>query len=232
MSSLRKTPKTFIDDPSLGSSKLVILAGLAELISGAISMGLGAYLAACTEDEHYKSEEKRQRRAVCVEPKQEAEALYEMMATYGVTRDATTPLVESLCCNTDMWVQFAMDLVLKLDKQSRLRAYVSGATMGFAYFAGKYLLSSLCSILYSHSLGGIIPMIPYFAIARVTNAFFVSIGLTALVLLAFGYIKTRVVIASHRTAFFGALQTLTIGGIAAGASYGIVRALGGHNSCS
>ncbi|KAF9246720.1 hypothetical protein DTO006G1_8083 [Penicillium roqueforti] len=45
---------------SLGSSKLVILGGLAELFSGSISMGLGAYLAAVTDRDHYENEEKRE----------------------------------------------------------------------------------------------------------------------------------------------------------------------------
>jgi hypothetical protein len=38
---------------SLGSTKIVIMGGLAELFSGMISMGLGAYLAADTERQHW-----------------------------------------------------------------------------------------------------------------------------------------------------------------------------------
>ena len=34
---------------SFGNTRIVILGGIAELIAGAISMGLGAYLAACSE---------------------------------------------------------------------------------------------------------------------------------------------------------------------------------------
>ncbi|KAL9095230.1 MAG: hypothetical protein Q9165_002486 [Trypethelium subeluteriae] len=49
---------------SLGSSRLVILGGLAELFSGAISMGLGAYLAAVTEQKQYEVAEERARMEV------------------------------------------------------------------------------------------------------------------------------------------------------------------------
>lgn len=38
---------------SLGNTKIVIMGGLAELCSGMISMGLGAYLAADTERQHW-----------------------------------------------------------------------------------------------------------------------------------------------------------------------------------
>ncbi|KAK5214943.1 Protein ccc1, partial [Exophiala xenobiotica] len=46
----------------LGSSKLVVTGGLAELFSGAISMGLGAYLAAITDMQHYGTERVREKK--------------------------------------------------------------------------------------------------------------------------------------------------------------------------
>jgi vacuolar iron transporter family protein len=72
-------------------------------------------------------------------------------------------------------------------------------------------------------------MIPYFAMANVTHALFVSIGITAAVLLIFGYIKNWVTVGTKRSAFYGAFQTLLVGGLAAGTSYGIVRGLDSKN---
>ena len=67
-------------------------------------------------------------------------------------------------------------------------------------------------------------MIPYFAFQHnVNHALFTSIGITAVVLVAFGYVKALVTGTSHRDAAWSALQTLTIGALAAGVSYGIVR---------
>lgn len=79
----------------------------------------------------------------------------------------------------------------------------------------------------AYFLGGIIPMIPYFALPnRVTTALFISIGITAFILLVFGYVKTCLTVADNRrAAVWGALQTLAIGAAAAAASYGIVRAI-------
>ena len=90
---------------SLGSAKLVIIGGLAELFSGAISMGLGAYLAAVTERDHYICEENREREEVATKPNDEKEEIYEIMKAYGVGREATTPLVNQLANNTDEWIR-------------------------------------------------------------------------------------------------------------------------------
>jgi VIT1/CCC1 family predicted Fe2+/Mn2+ transporter len=68
-------------------------------------------------------------------------------------------------------------------------------------------------------------MTPYFALDDVNHALFVSIGVTVLTLLTFGYVKGRVTMAGQRTAIFSALQTLVVGALAAGVSYGIVRVI-------
>ncbi|KAI9892840.1 MAG: hypothetical protein M1814_000999 [Vezdaea aestivalis] len=193
---------------SLGSSKLVIIGGLAELFSGAISMGLGAYLAAITEAEHFVSEQKRERKLVLSTPEDEEERIYGTLQRYGIEKSATLPIFQTLKKDPEMWVQFVMDFDLRLEEPAGNRAWISALTMGMAYF-----------------IGGIIPMIPYFAVKNVTTALFVSIGITAFVLLVFGYTKTRLTVSSHKAAFWGALQTLMIGAVAAGASYGIVRAI-------
>ena len=93
---------------SLGSSKLVIIGGLAELFSGAISMGLGAYLAVVTELDHYISEERREREEICSRPNDEKEEIYEIMVRYGIDRDATKPVVDQLAKNPEDWLKVRM----------------------------------------------------------------------------------------------------------------------------
>lgn len=68
-------------------------------------------------------------------------------------------------------------------------------------------------------------MIPYFAMTDVTHALFVSIGITVVVLLAFGFTKNYITVKTKRSGIYGAVQTLAVGVLAAGTSYGIVRAL-------
>lgn len=72
-------------------------------------------------------------------------------------------------------------------------------------------------------------MIPYFAMEDVTHALFVSIGITVVILLIFGYIKSYVTVGTKTAGIYGAGQTLVIGVLAAATSYGIVRALDSKN---
>jgi VIT1/CCC1 family predicted Fe2+/Mn2+ transporter len=90
---------------SLGSSKLVIVGGLAELFSGSISMGLGAYLASVTDRDHYKSEEAREREEVFTKPDAEKEEVHEILAEYGISREASQEVVNCLAQNIDQWIR-------------------------------------------------------------------------------------------------------------------------------
>lgn len=77
----------------------------------------------------------------------------------------------------------------------------------------------------SYLLGGLIPLIPYFFLSNAFEALYISIAVTLTTLLIFGYVKS--VLVSPKTAIKGALQTLVIGAVAAGASFGIVKAIPG-----
>lgn len=96
---------------------------------------------------------------------------------------------------------------MRLSKPTRLAAVFSALAMGMAYF-----------------LGGLIPMIPYFAFRdSVNDALFTSVGITILILLVFGYVKAIITGSGRMAAIASALQTLVVGAVAAGTSYGIVR---------
>jgi hypothetical protein len=68
-------------------------------------MGLGAYLAAVTERDHYICEENREREEVRTRPEDEREEIFEIMDGYGVAREATKPLVEQLERDSEQWVR-------------------------------------------------------------------------------------------------------------------------------
>jgi predicted membrane protein (TIGR00267 family) len=99
-----------------------------------------------------------------------------------------------------------MDFELRLEAPSLSRAWISAAVMGLSYF-----------------IGGLIPMIPYFAFHDVLYALYTSIGVSVVILLIFGYIKAIVTGTKKREACLSAVQTLIVGAIAAGTAYGIVR---------
>ena len=69
-------------------------------------------------------------------------------------------------------------------------------------------------------------MVPYFIFTNnINKALYTSIGLTVFVLLGFGFVKAKLTGTGNKDAVFGALQTLLVGGVAAGAAYGIVLAV-------
>lgn len=126
-----------------------------------------------------------------------------------------------------------MNFELRLEKPNVSRAWISAGTMGLAYFIGKTNSSEITPPLSPTNFqmaGGLIPMIPYFAMTNVTHALFVSIGITAVILLAFGFVKNYITVKTKRAGLYGAVQTLAIGVFAAGTSYGIVRALDSRES--
>ena len=83
----------------------MIVGGLAELFSGSISMGLGAYLAAVTDRDHYFSEEKREREEVDGKPEAEREECREILERYGVSKEASLLVVGDLCKDHESWVR-------------------------------------------------------------------------------------------------------------------------------
>lgn len=131
---------------SLGSSKLVIVGGLAELFAGAISMGLGAYLAAVTELKHYGVEEAREHKEVIEKPEAEEEEIYEIFEEYGLERGEVAAVVGGLKRNPEMWVKFMMDFELKLEKPKLRGAWIEGLVMGFSYFFGKHSCLSSAAV--------------------------------------------------------------------------------------
>jgi len=72
-------------------------------------------------------------------------------------------------------------------------------------------------------------MTPYFAMNNVNDALFTSIGITIIILVAFGYVKARVTGTGYLSALGSAVQTLCVGVLAAGSSYGIVRGVNSIN---
>lgn len=118
-----------------------------------------------------------------------------------------------------------MDLELRLEKPKASRAWISAGALGGSYFVCMDINSRSIEMIANRLSGGLIPMIPYFIMHNVDHALFVSIGITVVVLLIFGFIKNYYIVCTKRAGAWGAIQTLLIGCLAAGTSYGIVRGL-------
>jgi VIT1/CCC1 family predicted Fe2+/Mn2+ transporter len=190
---------------AIASSHIVVLAGLAEIAAGSIAMGLGGYLAARGDAEHYTSERLREEREVVERTRDEEEEIYEIFEQYSVDRTAAAPVLAALKQNPAAWVDFMMRFELGLEEPAAARAYRSALTIALAYIAG-----------------GFVPLLPYMLLEDSRSALKPSVLITLIALALFGAIKGRLVGTGWLRS---ALQTTLIGGAAATAAYFLARLL-------
>jgi VIT1/CCC1 family predicted Fe2+/Mn2+ transporter len=193
---------------AVGSSHIVVLAGLAEIAAGSIAMGLGGYLAARGDAEHYASERLREEREIIERTQDEEEEIYEIFEEYGVARAESEPVLTALKRNHTAWVDFMMRFELGLEKPASFRARQSAMLIAFSYIAG-----------------GFIPLLPYMLLQQASSALRASVVITLIALFIFGAIKGRL---TGGGTLRSAMQTVMIGGLAAGAAYTLARLLSSH----
>ena len=190
------------DIPTI-TSAVVVTAGLAEVAAGSIAMGLGGYLAAKSDAEHYFSEKRREEIEVVDLPDLELEEVAAVFRDYGLTTAEIEPILHAFEKNHTAWVDFMMRFELGLEEPDPKRALRSALTIAGAYIAG-----------------GMIPLAPYMFVTRPKDGLMISIAVTVVALAVFGYIKGR--FTGTRPAR-SALQTTLIGGLAAAAAFVIAR---------
>jgi len=191
---------------AVDSSGIILTAGLAEVAAGAIAMGLGGYLAARTDIEHFVSERAREEREVVGVPHKELAEVTEILTTYGLSSDDAARVTRSISADPKLWVDFMMRFELGLEEPDPRRAGRSALTISLAYIAG-----------------GLIPLAPYFFFGSVQTALVASVIVTLLALLVFGAIKGRFTTGKPVRS---AVQTVIVGGLAASAAFLIAKALG------
>ena len=184
---------------AVDNSHIVVVAGLAEIAAGPIAMGLGGYLAARSDAEHYESERLREMREVQEIPDEEALEVQKVFADYGLSHDESVPVVQALTRKPKKWVDFMMRFELGLEKPNPKRAMQSALTIAASYVCG-----------------GIIPLAPYMAAHSARMALVWSVVVTLIALGVFGYIKGRF---TGSRPGRSASQTVVIGGLAAGAAF-------------
>lgn len=186
-------------------TRLIVLAGLAEIAAGSIAMGLGGYLAAKGDAQHYDSERDREEREIVERVHDEEQEIYDIFHTYGVSEEESTPVLNALKRNPNAWVDFMMRFELGLEKPEPQRARNSAATIAMSYI-----------------VGGFIPLAPYMLVQDIYSALSVSVVITIIALAVFGFIKGRVTgISPVRSA----MQTTFTGGLAAAAAFALARLL-------
>jgi vacuolar iron transporter family protein len=191
---------------AVNSTGVVVIAGLAEIAAGSIAMGLGGYLAARTDREHYASERAREFREIREMPAAERQEVAAVFWGYGLDSEQAAPVVSAICSDPDRWVDFMMRYELGLEAPDPRRAMRSALTIGLSYV-----------------VGGLVPLVPYMTTGNVLKGLAVSAAVTLLALFAFGAVKGRL---TGIKPLIGGLQTVGIGGFAATVAFGIARWIG------
>lgn len=139
---------------------------------------------------------------------------------YGLPVKSTDCIIKSLNESPTEMLDFLMRFYRQVAEPDVSRPFVCAITIGMGYF-----------------VGGLVPLIPYFCVRKtqVLLALWWSIGVMAVALFAFGWTKTGIVVGwrgreNILAGLKGALQMTLIGGVAAAAAIGLVRAIthGGH----
>lgn len=192
---------------AVASSRVVLVAGVAELAAGAIAMGLGGYLAAKSEADTWHSELRREHEEVVEVPAEEKEEVRKVFKGWGLEGGVLESATEAVCSDRDRWVDFMMREELHLSEPDPKRARVSAVTIGGSYVAG-----------------GAIPLAPYLFHIPITTALLASVVVTLIALGVFGAFKGRL---TGRPAAAEALRTVLVGALASGAAYALARLISG-----
>ncbi len=190
---------------AIDTTSIIVTAGFAEIAAGSIAMGLGGYLAAKSDAEHYFSERAREESEVIERADTEAGEVAEVFQSYGLTAQESKPVVDALRKRPQAWVDFMLRFELGVEKPDPKRALISAITIAGAYIAG-----------------GLVPLGPYLVLSKASTALPVSVITTLITLAIFGYIKGHFTGASPLRS---AIQTVLIGGLAAGVAFMIARAI-------
>jgi VIT1/CCC1 family predicted Fe2+/Mn2+ transporter len=188
---------------ALTSSHIVVTAGLAEIAAGSIAMGLGGYLAARSEMEHFLNEQRREEREIVEKVEAEKQEIVDIFKQYGVTAEECAPILSALQRQPKAWRDFMMRFELGLEEPDPKRALRSACTIGGAYV-----------------VGGLIPLAPYMLMKDSGSALTVSAAVTLGALTVFGYVK------GHFTGvpkMRSAAQMALVGSLAAGVAYAIAK---------
>ena len=188
---------------AVAATHVVVTAGFAEIAAGSIAMGLGGYLAAKTDLQHYNSERQREIDETIHLPHVEIDEVEDIFRGYGLSEEQIKPISNSLSKNQEKWVDFMMRFELGLEAPDPKRALKSALTIALSYI-----------------VGGLIPLAPYIFLKNILISLYVSVAVTLAALFVFGFIKGKF---TGISPLRGGMQTITIGGLAAAVAFLIAR---------
>ena len=184
---------------ALMRTRLVLLAGVASVVAGALAMGIGAYLASKSQYDFFESEKARERREIEEVPEVERNEIREIFMKLGFQKDEVEMIVHRVTSDKDLWVRFMMREELGILEES----FDNPVTVGFL-MAGAYVM------------GGIAPLLPYVMMENVLMALKVAVAVSLAALFIIGVGKT---VLTKQPWLKSGLEVMLLGSLAAGVGF-------------
>jgi VIT1/CCC1 family predicted Fe2+/Mn2+ transporter len=186
-------------------SQVVILAGIAGLVSGAFSMAAGEYVSMRVQREVFEGALNMERQELVDEPEAERREVEVILGAQGVPVEDAARIAPRVMEDPELALDLMARQELGLDPDE-LGSPIGAATSSFASFG----------------VGALVPLVPFLLLPFGT-ALLASVTLSGLLLLVVGALAARL---SSRPALFGGARMLLIGAAAAAVTYGIGKLFG------
>ena len=183
------------------SSAVVLILGFANLLADGFAMSIGAYLSARTEQQNFNKYRGIELEKIEKNPSGEKEALLGIYAAKGFSGPLLKQVSEVVASEPERWVDVLMKERLQMMEDKR-----SSYKIGTVTFLSFVLI-------------GLIPLAVYvwdYLFKFQHNLFFSASVLTSFAFVGIGFLKTYV---TETNRWKGILETLVLGGLAAGVSY-------------
>jgi VIT1/CCC1 family predicted Fe2+/Mn2+ transporter len=181
-----------------GSTKAVIVAGIAEAFAGALSMGAGEFISGRSEAQVQQTEVNKELEEIRSQPDYELHEMAQLLEHEGVAPDDAARIAATLARYPQAYHATMVEKELGLQIDPRTIQIPEALTMSVSYVVGS-----------------IFPLIAYFVLP-VQQALPVSIALTVVALVIVGIIKGRL---ANLHLVRSALEVVVVGGVSAGGGY-------------
>lgn len=185
--------------------KIVIAGGLAATFAESISMAAVALTSKMAERDHYISELAREKSEIKSMPEKEEAEIRRVYKAKGFDGQILDDITTHVMSSDKLWVDQMMKEELELKPVTQKEIYTSSFVVGLAALIGSF-----------------VPITPYFFLP-ITNALWVSLGVSVIVLFLVGLYKAKMTVGKPVKS---GIQMVVIGMSAALAGYFIGKLFG------
>lgn len=190
--------------------KIVLILGLANLLADGFSMAISNFLGTKAEEQYLQKARRVEKKHICAVPDGEREEIRQIFAAKGFKGKALETVVKVITSDPKRWVDTMLqdELGLSLNSPSAVKA-------ALATFVSFFIVGSIPLMAY---------ILKIFYPSSVYNPFIYSGAMTCCAFFIVGAVKSRFV---DQKWYWSGLETLIIGGTAAGLAYLVGFALKG-----